>query len=134
MRAHVWFKSNLRSYDLFLSFYIVLRLCRYISSKVEPSLVENIKMAAGFGVVRQYVGWLIFMYKVTSKIRFDVLLEEGAGFMTFSVPKSIYEWSLSAQTVICIDNCLHRYIIWQNIICLSIYLSIYLSFYLYRYA
>ena len=50
--------------------------------------------------------------------------------MTFSVPKSIYEWSLSAQTVICIDNCLHRYKILQNIICLSIYLSIYRSIYI----
>ena len=54
-------------------------LRRYISSKVEPSLVEDIKMAPGFGGVRQYVGLLIFIYKVTSKIRFDVLLGEGVG-------------------------------------------------------
>ena len=56
-------------------------------------------MAAGFAGVRQYVGWLIFMYKVTSKIRFDVLLGGEGGFMknvavAFSVPKSIYEWPL----------------------------------------
>ena len=38
-------------------------------------------MAAGFAGVRQYVGWLIFMYKVTSKIRFDVLLGGEGGFM-----------------------------------------------------
>ena len=31
-------------------------------------------MAADFGGVRcEYVGWLLCMYKVTSKIRFDVL-------------------------------------------------------------
>ena len=53
-------------------------------------------MAAGFGGVRQYVGWLFFMYKVTSKIRFDILLGGGDGFtknitVTFSVPKPIYE-------------------------------------------
>ena len=51
-------------------------------------------MAAGFGGVRHNVGWLIFMKKVTSKIRFDFLLEGGGGFLknvavTFSVPKSI---------------------------------------------
>ena len=48
---------------------------------------------AGFGGVRQYV---IFMYKVKSKIRFDILLGQGGGFMKnvavmFSVLKSIYE-------------------------------------------
>ena len=53
-------------------------------------------MAAGFGGVRQYVGWLIFMYKAISKIRFDVLLGGGGGFVKnvavmFPVPKSIYE-------------------------------------------
>ena len=36
-------------------------------------------MAAGFGGVHQYVGWLIFIYKAISKIRFDVLLGEGVG-------------------------------------------------------
>ena len=53
-------------------------LRRNISSKVEPSFVEDIKMAAGFrGVPCEYVWWLIFMYKVTLKIKFDVLFEEG---------------------------------------------------------
>ena len=38
--------------------------------------------------------------EVTSKIRFDILLGEGDGFMknvamTLSVPKSIYEWPLT---------------------------------------
>ena len=42
----------------------------------------------------------MFMYQVTSKVRFDVLLRGGGGFMKniavmFSVPKSIYEWPLS---------------------------------------
>ena len=36
-------------------------------------------MAAGFGGMRQYVGGFIFMYKVTSKIKFDVLLGGGGG-------------------------------------------------------
>ena len=40
-------------------------LCRYISSKVEPSFVDDIKMAAGFDGARQYVGQMIFMYKAT---------------------------------------------------------------------
>ena len=31
-------------------------------------------MVASFSGMRQYFGWLIFMHKVTSKIRFDVLL------------------------------------------------------------
>ena len=82
-------------------------LRRYVSSKVEPSFVEDelsfiedIRMAAGFGGVRQYVGELIFMYKVTSKITFEVLLEGESGFMKnaavrFSVPKQIYEWPLN---------------------------------------
>ena len=57
-------------------------------------------MAAGLGGVRQYVGWLIFIYKVTSKIRFDVLLGGGVGFIkniavTFSIPKLIYKWPLT---------------------------------------
>ena len=48
--------------------------------------------SSGFGVMRQYVGWLIFMYKVTPKIKFDVLLGGRGGFMknvavTFSVLK-----------------------------------------------
>ena len=34
---------------------------------------------AGFGGVRQYNGWLIFMYKTTSKIKFDVLLGGRGG-------------------------------------------------------
>ena len=50
---------------------------RNIRSKLEPSFVEDIKMAVGFGGVRcEYVQWLIFMYKVTSKIKFDVLLRK----------------------------------------------------------
>ena len=74
-------------------------LRRYVSSKVGPSFVEDIKIAAGFGGVRQYAGWLIFMYKVKLKIRFDILLGREGGFMknvavTFSVLKSIYEWPL----------------------------------------
>lgn len=45
------------------------------------------------------------MYKVTSKIRFAVLLRGGGGFMknvavTFSVPKSIYEWPLIAISIL----------------------------------
>ena len=56
-------------------------------------------MVAGFGGVRQYVGWLIFMYKVRSKMRFGVLLGRGGGFMknvtvTFYVQKLIDEWLL----------------------------------------
>ena len=38
-------------------------------------------MAPGFGDVRQYVGGLIFMRKVKSKIRFDFLLRGGGGFL-----------------------------------------------------
>ena len=54
-------------------------------------------MAAGLGGVCQYLGWLIFMYKIKLKIRFDVLVRGGGGFMkniavTFSIPKLIYEW------------------------------------------
>ena len=58
-------------------------LLRDIGSKVNPSFVEDINMAAGFGDVRQYVERLTFMYmcQVTSKIRFDVLLGGGGGFM-----------------------------------------------------
>ena len=53
-------------------------------------------MVAGFGGVRPYAG-LTFMYKIKSKTIFDILL--GGWFMknvpvTFSVLKSIYEWSL----------------------------------------
>ena len=71
-------------------------LCRYIISKVEPSFVYDIKMEVDFDGVRQYVGWLIFMCKVTCKIRFNLLLGISVGFMnnvavTFSVLKSIYE-------------------------------------------
>ena len=58
-------------------------LLRDIGSKVNPSFVEDINMAAGFGDVRQYVERVTFMYmcQVTSKIRFDVLFGEGGGFM-----------------------------------------------------
>ena len=56
-------------------------LHRYKSSKVEHSLVKDIKIAAGFNGVRQYVGWLIFMYKVTSKIMFDEKGEGGKGWV-----------------------------------------------------
>ena len=58
-------------------------LLRDIGSKVNPSFVEHINMAAGFGDVRQYVERLTFMYmyQVTSKIRFDVLFGGGGGFM-----------------------------------------------------
>ena len=58
-------------------------LLRDIGSKVNPSFVEDINMAAGFGDVRQYVERLTFMYmyQVTSKIRFDVLFGGGGGFM-----------------------------------------------------
>lgn len=34
-------------------------------------------MAPGFGGLNQYLGWLSLMYKVTSKIRFNVLLGGG---------------------------------------------------------
>ena len=49
--------------------------------------------------VRQYIGSLIFVYKVKSKIGFEVLLGGGGRFMkslvvTFSVPKSTYNWPL----------------------------------------
>ena len=55
-------------------------------------------MAAGFGGVRPYAG-LTFMYKIKSKISFDILLGRVGGFMknvavTLSVLKSIYKWSL----------------------------------------
>ena len=58
-------------------------LLRDIGSKVNPSFVEDINMAAGFGDVRQYVERLTFMYmcQVTSKIRLDVLFGGGGGFM-----------------------------------------------------
>ena len=88
----------------FVHFFLSCALLhRCVDSKVEPSYVENTKMAAGFSGVRQYVGWLISMYKVSSKLRFDVLLRGGGGFMknvaaTFSVLKSIYEWPLISHT------------------------------------
>ena len=41
----------------FVHFFLSRTLLRrYISSKVELSLVEDIKMVTGFGGVRQYVG------------------------------------------------------------------------------
>ena len=53
-------------------------------------------MAAGFGGVRQYHGWLIFIYKVKLKIRFDILLGRHGEFMknvavTFFILKSIIQ-------------------------------------------
>ena len=53
------------------------------------------------------------MYKVTSKIRFDVSLWKGGGFMknvavTFSVPKSFDEWFFNFCEIIVIRN-------WRNI-------------------
>ena len=93
--------------NMWIRFYIVSHilystlLSKYISSKFEPSFGEEINMEAGFGGVHQCDGWLVFTYKVTSKIRFAVLL--GGGFMknvagTFSVPKLIYEWPLSKSS------------------------------------
>lgn len=73
--------------NMWIRFYIVSHilystlLSRYISSKFEPSFGEEINMEAGFGGVHQYGGWLVFTYKVTSKIRFAVLLGERGGFM-----------------------------------------------------
>ena len=41
---------------LFVHFFLSRTLLRrYISSKIEPSFVEDIKMTTGFGGVRQYV-------------------------------------------------------------------------------
>ena len=62
-------------------------------------------MAPGFGRERQYVRKLNFMCQVTSKIRFDVLLRGGGGFVkniavTFSIPKSIYEWPIMPPKII----------------------------------
>ena len=56
-------------------------------------------MAAGFGGMRPYASWTTFMYQIKSKISVDILLGRVVGFMktvavTFSVLKSIYEWSL----------------------------------------
>ena len=87
---------ELHTVDLFISSYLVP------SFVVKPSFVEDIKMAAGFSDVRQCVGWLIFMYKVTSKIRLNLLLGAGGGFMKnvavkFSVPKLIYERPLTQK-------------------------------------
>ena len=84
----------------FVNFFLSRALLRgYVSSKVGPSFVKDIKIAAGFGGVCQYAGWLVFMYKVKSKISFDILLGRRGGFMknvavTFFVLKSIYEWPL----------------------------------------
>ena len=58
-------------------------------------------MAPGFGRERQYVGKLNFMCQVTSKIRFDVLLGGGCHIaVTFSIPKSIYEWAIMPSKII----------------------------------
>ena len=87
-----WFVHFFLSHSLF---------CRYISSKVKPLFVEDIKMAPGFGRERQYVGKLNFMCQVTSKIRFDVLLGGGCHIaVTFSIPKSIYEWAIMPSKII----------------------------------
>ena len=56
-------------------------------------------MTAGYGGMRWYAEWLVFMHEVTSKIRLNVLSGRGGGFMknvavTFSVPKSIHECPL----------------------------------------
>ena len=58
-------------------------------------------MYSSFGGVRKYVELLIFMYKVTSIIRFDLLFGVGGRggyyekcYTVVSVPKSIYEWRL----------------------------------------
>ena len=50
---------------------------------MEPSVVEEIKIADGFGDVRQSVRWIIFKYKVTWKIRFDILIGEVGGLWRF---------------------------------------------------
>ena len=43
----------------FVHFFLCCTLLhRYISSKVDPSFVEVIKMAVGFGDVRQYGEWI----------------------------------------------------------------------------
>ena len=57
------------------------------------------------------------MYKVTSKIRFAVLLRGGGGFMknvavTFSVPKSIYEWPLIAISILLV----FKINFWENFV------------------
>ena len=49
---------------LFVNFLISRALLRrYVSSKVGPSFIEDIKIAAGFGGVRQYAGLLILNRK-----------------------------------------------------------------------
>ena len=90
-------------------------LLRYITSKVKPSFVEDINMVAGFGYLCQYVERLtfMFMYKVTSKIGFDVLFGGGGGFMknvavTFSVPKSIYGLPLTGNHYFCVSRLLQK--------------------------
>ena len=95
---NMWIRLYIVSHILYSTL-----LRRYINSKFEPSFGEEINMKAVFDGVRQYGGWLVFMYKVTSKIRFAVLLGERGGFMknvggTFSVPKLIYEWPLSKSS------------------------------------
>ena len=52
---------------------------RCVADYTNASVWFRILCIAGFGGMRQYVGWLICMYKVTSKIRFDVLLRGGVG-------------------------------------------------------
>ena len=73
---NMWIRLYIVSHILYSTL-----LRRYINSKFEPSFGEEINMKAVFDGVRQYGGWLVFMYKVTSKIRFAVLLGERGGFM-----------------------------------------------------
>lgn len=59
----------------------------------------DIKLAAGFGGVCQFVKLLIFIDKVHQKSGLTFHWGRGGGFMknvvvTFSFPKSIYEWPL----------------------------------------
>ena len=60
LSKHVWRKHVLLITPILL--YMVLHILyftifrRYICSKVHPSFVEDIKMTACFGGMRQYVG------------------------------------------------------------------------------
>ena len=78
-----------------------------------------------FSTKRDVIQKLIFMYKVTSKIRFDVLLGGGGGFMknvavTFSVPKSVYEWPLKQHVRIKLSH-INIYKIKQQNLCASLF-------------
>ena len=94
-----WRKDALLITPVFI--YMVLHI---LYSILFPWFTKSIFQLVLVVCVNMLVGWLIFMYKVTSKIRFDVLLGRGVGFMknvavTFFVPKLIYEWP---QTNLCI--------------------------------